>query len=90
MQVNNPELLDVTPLSPTQVQVAAKKPGVTQVNLWGENKQIYTVDVTVLGDVRELTMVLRTQFPKTDVRLVPVGAGLIDLRLRRSAPSRSP
>ena len=77
VQVNNPELLDVTPLSPTQVQVAAKKPGVTQINLWGENKQIYTLDVTVLGDVRELSMVLRTQFPKTDVRLVPIGAGLI-------------
>ena len=77
VQVNNPELLDVTPLSPTQVQVAAKKPGVTQVNLWGENKQIYTLDVTVLGDVRELNMVLRTQFPKTDVKLVPIGAGLI-------------
>ena len=77
VQVNNPDILDVTPLSPTQVQVAAKKPGVTQVNLWGENKQIYTLDVTVLGDVRELSMVLRSQFPKTDVQLVPIGAGLM-------------
>ncbi len=77
VQVNNPEMLEVTPLSPTQVQVAAKKPGVTQINLWGENKQIYTLDVTVLGDVRELSMVLRNQFPKTDVKLVPIGAGLI-------------
>ena len=50
VQVNNPEILDLTPLSPNQVQVAAKKPGVTQVNLWGENKQIYTVDVTVVGE----------------------------------------
>ena len=27
----------------------------TQVNLWGEDKRIYTVDVVVLGDARELT-----------------------------------
>ena len=27
-QVNNPDILDLVPLSPTQVQVSAKKPGV--------------------------------------------------------------
>ena len=37
-QVNNPDILDLAPLSPTQVQISAKKPGVTQVNLWGEDK----------------------------------------------------
>ena len=58
VQVNNPDILEITPLSPTQIQVAAKKPGVTQVNLWGENKQIYTIDVTVIGDARELAMIL--------------------------------
>src|SRR5690242_16493658 len=34
VQVNNPELLAVTPLSANQVQISAKKAGVTQVNLW--------------------------------------------------------
>ena len=29
VQVNNPELVAVTPLSATQVQISAKKPGVT-------------------------------------------------------------
>ena len=38
VQVNNPELLVVTPLSDKQVQVSAKKPGVTQVNLKDEDK----------------------------------------------------
>ena len=40
----NPEILELTPLSPTEIQVFAKKPGVTQVNLWDENERIYTVD----------------------------------------------
>ena len=77
VQVNNPEILELTPLSPNQVQVAAKKPGVTQINLWGENKQIYTVDVTVVGDARELAVILRTQFPRTVLSVIPVGSGLM-------------
>ena len=74
VQVNNPDILELTPLSPTQVQVAAKKPGVTQVNLWGENKQICTVDVTVVGDARELSMILRSQFPRTVLSVFPMGS----------------
>jgi Flp pilus assembly secretin CpaC len=37
MVVNNPELVTVTPISANQVQLAARKPGVTQVNLWDED-----------------------------------------------------
>jgi pilus assembly protein CpaC len=53
------------PISPNQVQISAKRTGVTQVNLWGEDKRIYTVDVIVTGDVAELTQTLRESFPKT-------------------------
>src|SRR4051794_12502379 len=52
--VNNPELVTATPVSETQVQIAARKPGVTQINLWDEKGQIYTVDLLIFGDVREL------------------------------------
>ena len=54
VQVNNPELLAVTPLSANQVQISAKKAGVTQVNLWDEDGKIHTVDVLIYGDAREL------------------------------------
>ena len=81
-QVNNPEFLELTPLSPNQIQIAAKKPGVTQINLWGENKQIYTVDVAIVPDARELAAILQANFPKTILKVVPVGSKVIDLRLR--------
>ena len=32
-QVNNPDILELTPLSPTQIQVSAKATGVTKCNL---------------------------------------------------------
>jgi pilus assembly protein CpaC len=77
VQVNNPDILELVPLSPTQVQVSAKRSGVTQVNLWGEDKRIFTIDVTVFGDARELSAILHAQFPKTALSIVPAGSAVI-------------
>ena len=51
-QVNNREILELTPLSPNEVQIFAKKPGVTQINLWNEDQKVHTIDVMVFGDAR--------------------------------------
>lgn len=77
VQVNNPELLSVTPLSATQVQVSAKKAGVTQVNLWDEDNNIHTVDVYIYGDVRELQHALKTQFPNSSVKVYRYSNSLV-------------
>lgn len=71
-QVNNPELLDLTALSPNEFSVHAKKAGVTQIILWGEQKQIYTIDVIIFGDAEELTLLLRSEFPKANIKVIPV------------------
>jgi pilus assembly protein CpaC len=67
VQVNNPELIAVTPLSATQIQVSAKKPGVTQINLWDQENKLHTIDVIIYGDVQELEYALKTQFPNSSV-----------------------
>jgi pilus assembly protein CpaC len=67
--VNNPELVTATPISETQVQIAARKPGVTQINLWDENGQVYTVDLLIFGDVRELEVALKTMFPQSTIKV---------------------
>ena len=77
VQVNNPDILDVNPLSPTEIQVSAKATGVTQVNLWGEDKRVYTINVIVFGDAQELEMVLRTQFPNAALVVRPVVNGVL-------------
>jgi pilus assembly protein CpaC len=77
VQVNNPDILDVTPMSPTQIQISAKRTGVTQVNLWTEKKQIHTVDVVVLGDARELAFILKSKFPKTNIEVTPIGGAVM-------------
>ena len=77
VQVNNPELLAVTPLSATQVQISAKKPGVTQINLWDEDKQVHTIDVVIYGDLQELEYALQTQFPNASVKVRKYSGSLV-------------
>jgi pilus assembly protein CpaC len=77
VQVNNPELLAVTPLSANQVQISAKKAGVTQVNLWDEDGTIHTVDVLIYGDVRELEVALQTQFPNSSIKVYRYSESLV-------------
>lgn len=76
-QVNNPDVLDITALSPNQIQIFAKKPGVTQVNLWDEKGNIYTVDVIVFGDARELDLLLKSQFPNCSIKVIPIASGVL-------------
>src|SRR4051794_40913904 len=77
VQVNNPELLAVTPLSATQVQISAKKAGVTQVNLWDDEGKIHTVDVLIYGDARELEVALQTQFPHASIKVFRYSESLV-------------
>jgi pilus assembly protein CpaC len=76
-QVNNPEIIEFTPLSANKIQISAKKPGVTQVNLWDQDNKIHTVDVVVFADAQELTLLLKTQFPKAALRVIPLANSVL-------------
>ena len=77
MVVNNPELVSVTPISANQIQIAAKKPGVTQINLWDEDDKVYTVDLMIYGDVRELELALKRLFPESSVKVMRLTNSLV-------------
>ena len=76
-QVNNKEILELTPLSPNEIQIAAKKAGVTQINLWNDKGQIYTVDCIVYGDARELQELLKTEFPSANLKVRPMQGAVL-------------
>jgi pilus assembly protein CpaC len=76
-QVNDPQVVTITPLSPTEVQISAKKPGVTQVNLWGEDQRIYTLDLIVFGDAQELNMIIRQEYPNSTVKAIALSKGVL-------------
>ncbi len=76
MLVNNPEMVRVVPLSPKSVQVSAIKSGVTQLNVWDSDDKITSVDLIIIGDVRELELVLKTEFPDAALKLRPLNNSL--------------
>lgn len=76
MLVNNPEMVRVVPLSPKSVQVSAIKSGVTQLNVWDASEKITSVDLIIIGDVRELELVLKTEFPDAALKLRPLNNSL--------------
>jgi pilus assembly protein CpaC len=76
-QVSNPELLAFTVLSENEVQIHAKKAGITTVNLWDDKDEVHTVDVVITGDVRELEGLLKMQFPTISIKLYPTQASTL-------------
>ncbi len=78
-QVGNPELLAFTVLSENEVQIHAKKAGITTVNLWNDKDEVYTIDVVVVGDVRELEGLLKAQFPTASLKLYPTQSSTLVL-----------
>ncbi len=76
-QVHNEEVLGATPVSQNQMQIFAKTPGTTQLNLWDTNDKLYTVDVTVLADAREVEGILSSQLPLASLKVMPINSGAI-------------
>ncbi len=77
VQVNNPDVVGVEPLSETQVQLFAKKAGVTQVNLWDEDNKLHTIDLVVFGDSQELQFLLESQFPNASLKVFPLANSVV-------------
>lgn len=67
--VNDPGTVKVTPLAADRIRVAALRAGVTQIRLWDQDGEVYTVDVSVHNDARELETLLREQFPDCTLRV---------------------
>ncbi len=76
-QVHNEEVLGATPISQNQLQIFAKTPGTTQINLWDTDEKQYTVDITVIADAREIEGILSAQLPLATLKVMPVNASAI-------------
>lgn len=76
-QVQNEEVLTATPVSQNQVQIFGKLPGTTQINLWDTDDKLYTIDVTVIADARELEGILSSQLPFASLKVTPLNESAI-------------
>ncbi len=76
-QVHNEEILSATPVSENQIQIFAKFTGTTQLNLWDSEDRLYTVDVTIAADAREVEGILSGQLPFASLRVTPVAESAV-------------
>lgn len=75
--VDNPDIITAQPIESTKIQLAARRNGVTQVEfVTGEGKS-YTLQIVVFGDSRELEIILRRQFPNSQLKVIPIQTGCI-------------
>ncbi len=78
VRIQNPNVLSAVPLEGgNRLQISAIATGVTQVDLLGADDSVHSIEVMVLGDVRELEAILRQQFPDANLQVVPVQTGCI-------------
>lgn len=78
VRIQNPNVLSAVPLEGgNRLQISAISTGVTQVDLLGADESVHSIEVMVLGDVRELEAILRQQFPDANLQVVPVQQGCI-------------
>ncbi len=76
-QVGNPDILRLTPLSETEIQIFAQATGVTTVNLWDDKDNVYSIDVMVYPDARLLARVLKDQFPNSALSVRPLQTSVV-------------
>jgi pilus assembly protein CpaC len=76
-QVFNEEIVVATPVSENQIQVFAKTPGATQLNVWDTNDRQYTIDISVVADARMIESILNSQLPFASLKVTPIGEGAI-------------
>ncbi|MBN1396198.1 MAG: pilus assembly protein N-terminal domain-containing protein [Pirellulales bacterium] len=72
VQPGNQDILEMTPLSPTQVLVTAKDIGVTDVNFRDADNKSFKVSVVIFADTRELQLILQTAFPNAALKVMPI------------------
>lgn len=76
-QVHNEEVISATPVSENQIQVFAKIPGATQLNVWDTNDRQFTIDISVVADARMVEGILNSQLPFATLKVTPIGESSI-------------
>lgn len=75
--VQNPEIVQATPLSPRQIQISARRAGVTAINVWDDQNQVHAIDLRVYADARELQDMLTRVFPDATIEVRPLNSRLL-------------
>ncbi|MEZ6138300.1 MAG: pilus assembly protein N-terminal domain-containing protein [Pirellulaceae bacterium] len=78
VRIQNPKVVGALPLEGgNRLQLSALATGVTQVDLMGDDDSVHTIEIMVLGDVRELEAIIRKEYPSANIGITPIQGGCI-------------
>lgn len=77
LMVENPEVIQASPVSPNEILVTGLKPGVSSITISDPDKNLQTIAVEVLVDTRKLELALTNFFPDSQVKVHPLNSGVI-------------
>ena len=75
-QVTDKDLVDIFALNPKRIQLIARTPGVTTLNLWDENNQHQTLKLSVNVDTKPIEKLLHTLIPESQIRIRTIPGGI--------------
>jgi pilus assembly protein CpaC len=77
LMVENPDVIQATPVAPDEVLISGLKPGISTVTISDANKRLQTIMITVTVDVRELNQALSKHFPDSNIEVDALKTGVI-------------
>ena len=90
VSVTDPAVADIEILTPDQVMVMGKKPGVTDVMIWNEKEQVWSSQVRVGTDVARMQADLEQLFPGSRLRVDEIrNVMVVSGQLRRLEETQS-
>ncbi|QEG20976.1 type II and III secretion system protein family protein [Mariniblastus fucicola] len=75
--VENPEIVQATPVSPNEILITGLKPGVSTLTVSDADKNLQMINVEVKVDTRKLEMAFRNYFPDSQIKVHPLQTGVI-------------
>lgn len=77
LQVENPEVIKATPVSPSEILITGLKPGVSTLKVSDSDRNLHILNVHVTVDVRKLQRAISNHFPDSSVTVHALQTGVV-------------
>ena len=77
LMVENPDIVQATPVSPNEVLVSGLKQGISTITVSDVNKNLHTIAIHVLVDVRNLERAYSKHFPDSQIQVDALQSAVI-------------
>ena len=77
LMVENPEVIQASPVSPNELLITGLKPGVSSITVSDPDKNLQTIAIEVLVDTRKLELAFKNYFPDSQIKVHPFNSGVI-------------